>query len=235
MPRRAWLVVAVIALVATTATTAHAARLNGLTARKLTAYALAGQDALPTNLVTENFNYGTATNLAGTTAETLQPWTVLGGATSLQQKGNVLTCPSVCGGGGYAAGIVDADKPAAKASVTIRLGQSGQSGLVMNSDAGFTAAIAVLYSANTVQVVRYTPTSSTFSPSYPTGSLSGSTAVLSATYAAGTYTIRVNGNLVATYPLSAADQTLFGANTYFGVVMYGVTSASELNDFAVTK
>jgi len=235
MPRRAWVAMAVVALVATTAMTGHAARLNGITSKKLTAFALAGQDPLPLSLVTENFNYASATNLAGTTAETLQPWTVLGGTSSLQQKGNVLTCPSACASGGYAAGIVDADKAAVKASVSVRLGQSGQSGLVMNSDASFTSAIAILYGANTVQVVRYTPTSSTFSPTYPTGTLSGTSVVLSATYAAGAYTIRANGNLVTTYPLSAADQTLYGASTYFGVVMYGVTSASELNDFAVTK
>jgi hypothetical protein len=234
--RRSWFVLLALALVAMAGTTAHAAKLGGLTSKKLFAMKQSGIDALPDPLATESFNYATATNLSGTSAETGQPWILVGVNSSLQQQGNVLTCPSACANGGYAAGIVDADRAAVTAAVSIRLGQSGQVGLMMNADAGVTAAIGILYQANTVQVVRYTSAATSFGASQSTGNLGTTgTARLTVTYAAGTYTIKVNGATVTTYQLTAADAALFGANTYFGVVMYGTTSAAQLDAFAVTK
>jgi hypothetical protein len=236
MLRRSLVIMAAAAVAVAMMAPAHAAKLGGLTSKKLFAMKQSGVDAVPDPLATENFNYGAATNLSGTSAETGQPWIILGAANALQQQGNQLTCPSACANGGYAAGIVDADRAAVTASVSMKLGQAGQVGLVMNADAGVTAAIGVLYTANTVQVARYSSTATTFSATQSTGNLGTTgTATLSASYAAGTYTIKVNGATKMTYALTGGDIALFGANTYFGVVMYGTTGAAQLDTFSVTK
>ena len=55
------------------------------------------------------------------------------------------------------------------------------------------------------------------------------------TYAAGTYTVTFGGAALITYPLSAADQATFGANTYFGVVFNTDPGSVRLDNFEVKR
>ena len=106
MPRRALVAMAVVALVATTAMTGHAARLNGLISKQLTAYAMAGQDAVPTVMGNDTFDSG-GDNLNGQLSDSGQPWSVVVG--SLSQSTDNLRCTS-CSGANYGVGLIDADR-----------------------------------------------------------------------------------------------------------------------------
>ena len=57
---------------------------------------------------------------------------------------------------------------------------------------------------------------------------------LKATYNAGTYTITFNGASLS-YTLNAADQVTFGANTYFGIVIYDDPNVVGLDNLLVTQ
>jgi hypothetical protein len=218
MLRRRWVLLAATALVAVAATTAHAAILP-LTSRTL--YGLkSSADAMPALLVTDPFTNPTAVNLDNRPASTGQLWDVALG--TLQVTGTQLRCTN-CAGGNYGAAFVDADLPQVTATVSLRrngtTGTPGAAGLVMNANVTGTQAIVVWWDTSVVTLFRYVGGGLTqLAQANSAGISSTADRPLVVTYSAGTYSVSFNGVPLFTNTLSAADQTTFGANTYFGVV-----------------
>lgn len=221
------------ALVAAAASTAHAAKLSPLTTRTL--YALkSSADAMPNLLVSDAFTGTTGTTVNARASDTGQPWSVAYGA--LQIDTNRVRC-STCSSGNYAAALVDADLAQVTATVKVRSAtNSGAAGLVLNANQLGTQAFAAWYDAGTVQLLRYVNGTATFVAGGTVTTPANNTDVpLAVTFSAGKYTVSFNNAQVLTYTLSAADQTAFGANTYFGVVIYDDPNVVRLDDFQVTR
>jgi hypothetical protein len=231
--RRLWVLLAAVVLLATaaTATTAYAAKIT-LTSKSL--YAMkASASPMPFQLVSDAFPVNGT--LVGKSAFNGQPWSVVQG--TLMVTNGRLQC-TTCANGNYGAALVHADLAQVTASLTIRsnTGTGNMAGgIVMNANAAGTQAFAVWYDAGQVQLLRYVNGVATFVAAQnvapPTNNLD---VPLKVTYNAGTYTITFNGATLS-YTLTAADQVTFGANTYFGIVIYDDPNVVGLDSFLVTQ
>jgi hypothetical protein len=231
--RRLWFLLAAVVLLATaaTATTAYAAKIT-LTSKSLFAMKSPAA-AMPFQLVSDAFPVNGT--LVGKSALEGQPWSVVQG-TLLVTNGR-LQC-TTCSNGNYGAALVDADMAQVTATLTIRsnsVAGSGAGGIVMNANAIGTQAFAVWYDAGQVQLLRYVNGVATFvaavNVTVPTNNID---VPLKVTYNAGTYTITFNGASLS-YTLNAADQVTFGANTYFGIVIYDDPNVLGLDNLLVTQ
>jgi hypothetical protein len=233
--RRLWVLLAAVVLVATaaTATTAYAAKIT-LTSKTLLAIK-SSASALPAQLVFDSFTSTPAVNLSGHNANTGQPWTVLQG--SLQLSANYLQCTTGCAAANYGAALIDADKAQVTATVNVRSATgSGSAGLILNANQIATQAYAVWYSSGAVTLLRYDAGSVTYAPVQTVSVPANNTDVpLSATFNGTTYVVSFNGLVVMTYAMPTADQAIFGANTYFGVVIYNDPNIVKLDDFEVKQ
>lgn len=235
MLRRRWVLLAATALVAVAATTAHAAMLP-LTSRTLFGVK-ASADAMPALLVTDPFTNPTAVNLDNRPASTGQPWDVVLG--TLQVTGTQLRCTN-CAGGNYGAALIDGDLSQVTATVDLRRigtgGAPGAAGLVMNANSTGTQAIVVWWDTSVVRLFRYVGGGLTQLAQANSAGISTTVDTpLVVTYGAGTYSVSFSGVPLITNTLSAADQTTFGSNTYFGVVFNDDADLIRLDDFEVRR
>jgi hypothetical protein len=233
MFRRCWVLLAAVALVATAATTAYAATAP-LTSKSLLGFK-SSANALPAQLVFDTFTSTPAINLSSHIANTGQPWNVLQG--SLQLSANYLQCTTGCATANYGAALVDADMSKVTATVKVRSTTgSGSAGLILNANQIATQAYAVWYNAGAVTLLRYDAGSVTYAPVQTVSVPANNTDVpLSATFNGTTYVVSFNGLVVMTYAMPTADQAIFGANTYFGVVIYNDANSVKLDDFEVKQ
>ena len=231
---RRLVLLAAVALVAAAATTAHAAK---ITLSSKTLFAMkSSADAMPAQLAFDSFTSASAVTLDGRLADTGQAWDVTLG--TLQVTGGRLRC-TTCSGGNYGAAMLDADMAQVTASVDLRqmsAGTTGNAGLVMNANATGTQGIVIWWGAGVIRIFRYTGGGLAQLAQANTGNLSTTADVpLVATYSAGKYTVSFNGTVTLVYTLSAADQTTFGANTQFGVVINDDPDRIRLDDFEVKR
>lgn len=233
MFRRCWVLLAAVALVATAATTAYAATAP-LTSKSLLGIK-SSANALPAQLVYDSFTSTPAVNLSSHIANTGQPWNVLQG--SLQLSANYLQCTTGCAAGNYGAAIIDADMAKVTATVKVRSATgSGAAGIILNANQSATQAYAVWYSSGSVTLLRYDSGNVTYAPVQTVSVPPNNTDVpLSAKFNGTTYVVSFNGLVVMTYTLPTADQAIFGANTYFGVVIYNDPNIVKLDDFEVKQ
>jgi hypothetical protein len=236
MPRRALVAMAVVALVATTAMSGHAARLNGLISKQLTAYAIAGQDAVPTVLVNDTFDSG-VDNLNGQLSDSGQPWSVVVG--SLSQSTDNLRCTS-CSGANYGVGLIDADRANGTLTADVTPNSAGPTGVLLNADTALAHVVVVWVSGNSLELSTYANNTLTLRRSAAiSGSVSGVTRQLKVVATGGTYTVSyLNGAAVVgslTFTLTASEIPVYTANTMAGVVFYSENNLSRIDNFKVVK
>jgi hypothetical protein len=234
VPRRRWVLLAAVALVAAAATTAHAATLT-LTSKTL--FAMTSPVNIPlVQLVYDTFTSGSAVTLDGRAASTGQTWDVVN--RSLQVTGTQLQCTD-CNGGNLGFAVVDAGFSQVTASVDIQkngTGTSGAAGLVLNANATGSQSIDVLWDNGVVRLYRYSGGTLTQLAQASAAALSTTVGLpLLVTYTAGTYSVSFNGVALFNYTLTAADQTTFGANTYFGVAFNADNDRTRLDNFGVQQ
>jgi hypothetical protein len=235
VPRRLWVLLAAVVLLATaaTATTAYAAKIT-LTSKSLLGIK-ASANTLPAQLVYDSFTNAGTPVINTRNANTGQPWNLLIGTLRLNGAG-YLQC-TTCTGGNYSAAIIDSDLAKATATVDVRSGTgSGPAGLILNANANGTQAYAVWYVSGAVTLLRYDSGTVTYAPVQTVAVPPNNTDVpLSATFNGTTYTVSFNSLVVMTYTLPTADQTIFGSNTYFGVLIYNDNNIVRLDDFEVKQ
>lgn len=238
MLRRRWVLLAAVALLATAATTAHAAKLT-VTSKSL--YGMkSSANALPAQLVYDSFTNGGTPIINTRPANTGQTWKLLLGTLRLTGSapvtGGYLQC-TTCANGAYSAAIIDANLAKVTASVDVRSANgSGAAGLVLNVNAAGTQAFAVWYDSGAVTLLRYDIGNVTFAPVQTVAVPPNNTDVpLSVTFNGSSYSVSFNSQVVMTYNLVAADQTLFGGNTNFGVVIFDDPGTVRMDDFEVKQ
>jgi hypothetical protein len=235
--RRRWVLLAAVVLLATaaTATTAYAAKIT-LTSKSLLGIKAAA-NALPQQLISDPFNStNTAINLSTPhVATTGQPWTVLQGA--LQLRNGYLQCTTGCATANYGAAIINADLAKVTATVDVRSATgSGAAGLILNANQSATQAYAVWYDGGAVTLLRYDSGNVTYAPVRTVAVPPNNTDVpLSAVFNGTSYVVSFNSIVVMTYALPALDVPIFGANTYFGVVIYDDPNIVKMDDFEVKQ
>jgi hypothetical protein len=228
---------AAAALLAAAVTPAYAAKIT-LTSKTLFAMK-ASANALPAQLVYDTFTSAGAVTLNGRAADTTgQPWNVVFG--TLQVTGGQLRCTN-CSGGSYGAALIDGDMAQVTATVNLRqIGTTGATpgaaGLVMNADAAGTQAIVVWWDASVVTLFRYVGGNLTqLAQANAAGISTTVDTPLVVTYTAGTYSVSFKAASLFSYTLSAADQTTFNADTYFGVAFNDDPDRIRLDNFEVKQ
>lgn len=234
MLRRRWVLLAAVALVAAAATTAHAATLT-LTSKTL--FAMTSPVNIPqVQLVYDPFTSAGVVTLDGRASSTGQTWDVVN--RTLQVTGTQLQC-SDCNGGNLGFAVIDAGFAQVTASVDIQkngTGTSGAAGLVLNANATGSQSIDVLWDNGVVKLYKYGGGSLTQLAQASAAAISTTVGMpLVVTYSAGTYSVSFNGVALFSYTLTVADQTTFGANTYFGVAFNADNDRTRLDNFGVQQ
>lgn len=236
MLRRLWVLLAAVALLATaaTATTAYAAKIT-LTSKTLLGIK-ASANALPQQLVYDSFTNATRVTMNTRPANTGQSWRLLQGTMQLSGAG-YLQCTTGCATNNYGAAIINAEMAKVTATVDVRSATgSGPAGLIMNANSIATQAYAVWYDVGQVTLLRYDAGTVTYAPVQTVSVPANNTDVpLSVVFNGTTYAVSFNSINVMTYTLPAADQAIFGSNTYFGVVIYNDANVVRLDDFEVKQ
>jgi hypothetical protein len=232
--RRRWVLLAAVALVAAAATTAHAAI---VTSTSQTLFAMTSPVTISqVQLVSDPFTSAGVVTLDGRAASTGQLWTVVN--RTLQVTGTQLQC-SDCNGGNLGFALIDAGFAQVTATVEIQkngTGTSGAAGLVLNANATGSQSIDVLWDNGVVKLYRYSGGSLTQLAQASAAAISTTVGMpLVVTYSAGTYSVSFNGVALFSYTLTGADQTTFGANTYFGVAFNADNDRTRLDNFAVQQ
>jgi hypothetical protein len=232
--RRRWVLLAAVALVAAAATTAHAATLT-LTSKTL--FAMTSPVNIPlVQLVYDTFTSASAVTLDGRAASTGQTWDVVN--RSLQVTGTQVQCTD-CNGGNLGFAVIDAGFSQVTASVDVQkngTGTSGAAGLVLNATATGSQSIDVLWDNGFVRLYRYSGGTLTQLAQASAAAISTTVGMpLVVTYAADTYSVSFNGVSLFNYTLTVADQSTFGANTYFGVAFNADNDRTRLDNFGVQQ
>jgi hypothetical protein len=225
---------AAVALLAAAATTAHAATLP-LTSKTL--FAMTSPVNIPqVQLVYDPFTSGSPVTLDGRVASTGQTWDVVN--RTLQVTGTQLQCTD-CNGGNLGFAVVDAGFSQVTALVDVQkngTGTSGAAGLVLNANATGAQSIDVLWDNGVVRLYRYSGGILTQLAQASAAALSTTVGMpLVVTFVAGTYSVSFDGAALFNYTLTAADQTTFGANTYFGVAFNADNDRTRLDNFGVQQ
>jgi hypothetical protein len=232
--RRRWVLLAAVALVAAAATTAHAAT---LTMTSKTLFAMTSPANIPqVHVVYDPFTSAGVVTLDGRASSTGQTWDVVN--RTLQVTGTQLQC-SDCNGGNLGFAVIDAGFPQVTATVEVQkngTGTSGAAGLVLNANATGSQSIDVLWDNGVVKLYRYSGGSLTQLAQASAAAISTTVGTpLVVTYSAGTYSVSFNGVALFNYTLTVADQTTFGANTYFGVAFNADNDRTRLDNFGVQQ
>jgi hypothetical protein len=187
-------------------------------------------------LVYDPFTSGSPVTLDGRVASTGQTWDVVN--RTLQVTGTQLQCTD-CNGGNLGFAVVDAGFSQVTALVDVQkngTGTSGAAGLVLNANATGAQSIDVLWDNGVVRLYRYSGGILTQLAQASAAALSTTVGMpLVVTFVAGTYSVSFDGAALFNYTLTAADQTTFGANTYFGVAFNADNDRTRLDNFGVQQ
>jgi hypothetical protein len=212
---------------ATGAPSSSAASLGGLSSQSLAAWTITGGPGTPTVAVWDSFTRPNGTNLTGQTTGAGGPaWQVVSGTWTTAANSGRLSSNTQ-----DAAVVVECDQPDLTVVATMTPANGNFSGGLTLKQTGL-GFLAVDYSSENggrIELARMLFGGRTVLAGV-TGVGRVTPATLSAAYAGGTITIRLNGVTWLTHTLSGVDEWLYGTSTRAGLYA-GADTQSAFDNF----